>query len=312
MSANYNRNYNNVRIVLFERDNDVRQNLKQTLLQDTFTKTVATSGMKTVQSAIFSDQVDLMVVDIDADRKEFQAMMRKIRHHEIGDNPFPITIALSSDSHFRNVSQTMNAGFDIMLLKPFSMGTFLDRVHHLIRARSPFVVTADYIGPDRRLDQRPSARKDLLINVPNPLKIMASGEVTALRMQNDIKDGIDLVNEHRVVANGKKIVELVGELVSQYMLSDLDLEFIQVMKRLGVVCVEMDKRLRRSKFAHAAELCDTMGHVVTRMLKSPLAPSSKDIELIQNLGQAIDRAFHSDKAEIRAAHSITDSIRAPA
>ncbi|NQV85108.1 MAG: response regulator transcription factor [Rhodospirillales bacterium] len=304
-------NYENVRTVLFERDPDVRQNLKSTLIKDTFAQTTALSGPKTVHSAVFNGQVDLMIVDIDENREDFHTMMRNIRHHKIGDNPFPVTIALSSDSNFHSVHQTVSSGFDLMLLKPFSMATFLGRVHHLMRVRAPFAVTADYIGPDRRTALRTSP-KDILIDVPNPLKIMAAGDTTVARMQNVLKDGIAKINEHRVVANGTKITELVGELVSQYMLSDLNLEFVQGLKRLKTVCIEMEYRLKKSQFAHAAELCDALGNVADRMLISPLVPRSKDIDLMQSLGQAIERAFHCDKSDIRAVRSISESIRASA
>ena len=317
-----NCSYKNVRIVLFERDYDVRQAIKATLAQDTFTQTLATAGLKTAQTAIFNDRADLMVIDIDQNRDEICKMMRKIRHNLAGDNPFPVSIALSSDSDFQNVRQAVNSGFDVMLLKPFSMSTLLDRVHHLMHQRAPFVVTPDYIGPDRRQNQsggqsrgQSGARHsgdDPLITVPNPLKIMATGVVSLARMRHAIEEGVTKVNERRVVCNSEKISQLVGILASQYMLSDLDHEFIRDLEQLLTICGEMDRRLKRSKFAHAADLCDTMESVVSRILETPLSPNSKDIELLQNLGYAIDRAFHSDESEIKIAHTISDSIRAVA
>ncbi len=311
-------NYENVRIVLFERDPDVRQTIKSTLAQDTFTQTLATSGLKTAQTAIFNNEADLMVIDIDQDRNEICKMMRKIRHNLAGGNPFPISIALSNDSDFQNVRQAVNSGFDVMLLKPFSMSTLLDRVHHLMRQRAPFVVTSDYIGPDRRQNQSRGQRggrmngDDPLMTVPNPLKIMATGAVSPARMRHDIEEGVTKVNERRVVCNSEKISQLVGILASQYMLSDLDQEFDRGLKRLRAICGEMDRRLYRSRFAHAADLCETMESVVFRILQAPMSPNSKDIELLQNMGYAIDRAFHSDKSEIKTAHTISDSIRAVA
>ncbi len=309
-----NSNYKNVRIVLFERDYDVRQAIKATLAQDTFTQTLATAGLKTAQTAIFNDRADLMVIDIDQDRDQICKMMRNIRHNLAGDNPFPVCIALSSDSDFKNVRQAVHSGFDVMLLKPFSMSTLLDRVHHLMRQRAPFVVTPDYIGPDRRASQSGARHSgdDPLITVPNPLKIMASGAVSLARMRHAIEEGVSRVNEMRVVCNSEKISQLVGILASQYMLSDLDHEFIGGLEQLRTICGEMDRRLKRSKFAHAADLCDTMESVVSRILETPLSPNSKDIELLQNLGYAIDRTFHSEKSETKTARSISDSIRAVA
>ena len=98
-----NSTYKNVRIVLFERDSDVRQTIKAALAQDTFTQTLATSGLKTAQTAIFNDRADLMVIDIDEYRNEICKMMGKIRHNLAGGNPFPVSIALSSSSYFQNV-----------------------------------------------------------------------------------------------------------------------------------------------------------------------------------------------------------------
>lgn len=55
-----------------------------------------------------------------------------------------------------------------------------------------------------------------------------------------------------------------------------------------------------------------MHSVVTKVLKNPMEPSSKDMELLQNLGNAIDRAFKAEGSEIMTAHTISDSIRASA
>ena len=227
-----NSTYKNVRIVLFERDSDIRQAIKATLAQDTFTQTLATSGLKTAQTAIFNDKADLMVIDIDENRNEICKMMRKIRHNLAGGNPFPVSIALSSSSDFQNVHQAVNSGFDIMLLKPFSMSTLLDRVHQLMRQRAPFVVTSDYIGPDRRQNQSRSQNggrlsgDDRLMTVPNPLKIIATGAVSLARMRHAIEEGVTKVNERRVVCNSERISQLVGILASQYMLSNLAQEFV--------------------------------------------------------------------------------------
>ncbi len=312
MSAQHS--YKNVRVVLFEGDSDVRQTIKSTLAQDTFTQTISTSALKTAQSAIFNGEADLMIVDIDGDKDELCTLMRKIRHNRIGENPFTVSIALSSRSNFRHVRRAVNSGFDVMLLKPFSMATFLGRVHHLIRHRPLFAITSDYIGPDRRASDRTKGNRstDKLIAVPNPLAIMASGGVSVIQMKQAIKEGITVVNECRVQAHGEKTSEIIEELASRYLLGELDEKFVQGLERLDIIGKDMNRRLRRSKFSHVAELCDTMRTIVSRMLEAPLKPEAKDIELLQNLGNAIDRAFRAEASEIMTAHSISDSIRASA
>lgn len=226
-----------IRIVLYEGDSDVRQAIKSTLYEDTFTQTLATSALKTAQSAIFNNEADLMIVDIDGEKDKLCKLMRDIRHSQIGENPFPVSIALSSRSNFKHVRQAVNSGFDVMLLKPFSMASFLGRVHHLMHNRSPFAITSDYIGPDRRLTDRLRGKPgaDKLISVPNPMAIMASGETSLVQMNHVIKEGITVVNERRVQANGEKASEIIEELASRYMLSELDHHFVQGLERLQVI-----------------------------------------------------------------------------
>ena len=306
--------YDKSRIVLYEGDDDIRQTIKTTLIQATFTQTLATSSLKTAQAAIFNDEADLMVVDIDNDMNEICKMMRKIRHHQIGKNPFPVSVALISNSNVKQIHQAVNSGFEILLLKPFSMTTFLGRVHHLMHNRSPFAVTSGYIGPDRRLNERNTGNQgsDKLITVPNPLAIMGSGKISVAQMNKGIKKAIIQLNERRVQANGGKISVIIEEMASRYMLNELDRKFVQNLENLNLIGKDMDHRLRRSKFGHVAELCDTLHTVVSRVLKDPMQPVAKDIELLQNLGHAIDRAFKAETSEIAAAQTIADPIRASA
>lgn len=308
------KSYHNVRTVLFERDSEVRHNIKLTLIQDTFTQTLATSSLKSAQAAIFSDKADLVVIDIDNDGNEIRTMMRKIRQNEIGNNPFPVTIALSGDSGYHNVRQTIDSGFDLLLLKPFSMTTLLDRIGHLVRQRAPFAITSDYIGPCRRLNARnpkPGDQKYQVI-VPNPLKIRAEGKIPPHKMRRLIKEGTLKVNETRIRRHGESIPDLVGSLVSNYMLDGLDDEFLQGLKKLDAICKDMDRRLKRSKFAHVAELCGSMHTVVAHILECPMSPEARDIDLLQNLGSAIGRSFQAGGKEIITVHAITDSIKAVA
>ncbi|MBT7942933.1 MAG: response regulator [Alphaproteobacteria bacterium] len=305
-------NNQDVRIVLFDHDSDVRQNLKSSLAQDSFTQTMATAGLKTAQAALYNNEADLFIVDIDKEKDTVLNLMRKIRDHEIGDNPFPVSVALSSDPDHENVRQTINSGFDLMLLKPFSMTTFLGRINHLARHRAEFAVTSDYIGPDRRMGNRdnPNQARFPMTIVPNPVKIIANGEMTREAMKLVIQKGVTTINERRVSANGHLITDLIEKLASKHLLNEMDDKFLLYTRKLDSLSIDMNKRLKRSKFAHIGELCESVGDVVQRMLETPLQPLSKDIELLQNLGRAIDRAFETGDSEAGVVHQISDSFRA--
>ena len=306
--------FKNVRTVLFEQDSDLRQNIKSTLTQDTFTQTTAMSALKSAQAAMHNDEADLILVDIDKENAEICDLMRRIRHNEVGKNPFPVAIAMSGDSDYTNVRKAINAGFDVLLLKPFSMSTLLDRIHHLMAERSPFAVTSDYIGPDRR--QRATGRKrgrqTPMVAVPNPLKAMATGDISPARLRRRIEKTITEINDRRVECHAETITDVVGRLMPKFMHHELDAAFVEDLKKLREISRDMDRRLARSKFAPVADLCASMGSVVARILESPVTPRSKDMDLLQTLSIAIDRAFLGDEAEAALAYGISDAIRANA
>ena len=91
----------------------------------------------------------------------------------------------------------MDSGADVLVAAPVSPALILDRIDSLVNNRKPFVVTSEYIGPDRRfLDDRKSEIE--LINVPNSLREKALGQFNSSRHN-------DLVAATRANINNQKI-----------------------------------------------------------------------------------------------------------
>lgn len=86
---------------------------------------------------------------------------------------------------------------DVLIAAPVSPALILDRIDSLVNNRKPFVVTSEYIGPDRRfLDDRESEIE--LINVPKSLREKALGQFNTSRHK-------DLVAATRANINNQKI-----------------------------------------------------------------------------------------------------------
>lgn len=306
--------FKNVRIVVYEKDSDLRQNIKLALTRDTFTQTKTLSALPSAEAAMHNDEADLFLTDIDNENGEICNLMRGVRHNEVGKNPFPVSIALSGNSDYDHVRKVINSGFDVLLVKPFSLTTLMDRIHHLMAERSPFAVTSDYIGPDRRQQDtgRKMGRQIPLVIVPNPLQIMATGGISPARMQHRIEKTITEINDRRVECHAETIADVAGRLIPKFMHHELDAAFVEDLKKLHEISNDMDRRLACSKFAHVSELCAAMGTVVARIMESPLTPRSKDMDLLGNLSNAIDRAFLGQDGEAAVARGISDAIRANA
>jgi hypothetical protein len=72
----------------------------------------------------------------------------------LGVNPFIPVIATLWAGSTDLVADLMNVGCDDVLLRPFSQIQTLERVRAIISARKQFVVTSDYVGPDRGRSSR--------------------------------------------------------------------------------------------------------------------------------------------------------------
>lgn len=130
----------------------------------TFAKLEETLGRTLLDLVIVSDKVESRAV---------APLLRATRHGTLGLHPFPVVVALMAPPADERLKPLIDAGPDDVLLLPASPPQILSRVTALALTRKPFIVTDDYIGPDRRRNARAGAEH--LVDVPNPLKARASG-----------------------------------------------------------------------------------------------------------------------------------------
>ena len=97
-----------------------------------------------------------------------------------------LTIAISWDPTAKLVDQFAGSGADYLVAAPFSPKQIIDRIRAIVHHRTPFVVTSDYIGPDRRDGGRGTELP--LIDVPNSLRAKVLGEYNFRLMSQAIEE----------------------------------------------------------------------------------------------------------------------------
>jgi DNA-binding response OmpR family regulator len=150
---------------------------------------------------------DLILCEVSAAELATCALIQSIRQDRLGKNPFVIVMATSWRRDGPVVSQVINSGADDLLGRPFSSTAVADRIKLQVDNRKRFVVTADYIGPDRRRDARRSDAE--CIQVPNSLrmKILSGMDAAriARRIHEDIADARSTINFEKVRRNAFQI-----------------------------------------------------------------------------------------------------------
>lgn len=115
---------------------------------------------------------DLLLVEVAGAETEACALVQSIRQGNLGDNPFVVVIVTTWRRDGTIVGQVLNSGADDLIARPVSAAMLGERIKAQIDRRKRWVVTMDYIGPDRRREARAGQGTEC-IDVPNSLKVRA-------------------------------------------------------------------------------------------------------------------------------------------
>ncbi len=303
--------FQNVKMVLGDQNRDLRGALIAILRQHGFHNVVHSGTMPIIEETAAANRADLIVCDVDLAEGDFCKLSKDIRHNLIGRNPFLVIMALADQPDQEQVRKIVNAGVDDLILKPISAGLIAERIINLTKSRKEFIVTTDYIGPDRR---KPGAKRKgqeiPTISVPNPLAVKTSDGSMA-EMEEHMQSVLMMINEQKVERHAFQVEYLVNKIMPIYRQGTTK-EVIPLVERLVKVSEDIRARLETTKYAHVSELCNSMHEVAERISKRPLKPEGKDVKLLPNLAQAINRAFAADHEDVEVARHISRSVKASA
>ncbi|MCW9036124.1 MAG: response regulator [Rhodospirillales bacterium] len=299
--------FEKVRLAIGDPNRDLRAALVAILQQHGFHNVLHSANMKVIREAVEADKVDLLVCDAGLEGGNFSQMVSDIRHNRMGVNPFIVIIGLLENPTKELVHQVAGAGADDMLLKPISAGKVAERIMILTKSRKEFVVTTDYVGPDRRSGHRPGTQKIETIAVPNPVAVRATGG-SLDEMEAEIQKTLSSINEQKVERHAFQIEYLVKQIVPLYQ-GPPDKAVLPLIKRLIDVSKDFGQRLKSTQYAHVGELCQSVNDVAVRVAKKPQAPSKKDIDLLPQLSKAIQKAFTMDVKDTQAVQDISETVK---
>lgn len=159
---------------------------------------VALDDLKRAMTTRDFDLVVLEATKVDDPIYDFVA---RLRRSEISRNPFSVVLVGTWLPEAQVVRKVLDCGADDILSRPFSTAALGDRLRTHVHARKGFVVTSDYVGPNRRNDPtRPNSAKP--ITVVNSMKLKAVEGKTGFEAQIAIQAGVEAgkqsVNEERM------------------------------------------------------------------------------------------------------------------
>ena len=175
-------------------------------------------GLRGDAAAPPSFSPDLIIIDQDLS-PHIGRFIDDVRHGRYGRNPFVSLIVTTTSKDNRDIARLIRQGADDVVVKPVTARLLGERIEYVAVHRRPFIVTSDYVGPDRRLDHaRPSTVEQLA--VPNTLLDQLSGAPgSRISAEDTIKNAVQAIVNARLEQHAQSL-GVLSHLVLEAYFSD--------------------------------------------------------------------------------------------
>jgi DNA-binding response OmpR family regulator len=143
-----------------------------------FRRTETVSTLDAFIDAIQKQPPDIALCEAQGQADELCGAIQQMRQGGAGHNPFIVIIVTAWEKNTGLIKQVLSSGADDMLLRPFSTALLGQRIETHIERRKSFVITTDYVGPDRRKDVGRALNVELF-EPPNSLRMKAKDRMSA-------------------------------------------------------------------------------------------------------------------------------------
>lgn len=152
-----------------------------------------------------NNDTSILFIEASEDTEQVVELLQSIRMGSTKCNPFLPIVSTLWVGNSDIVANLLNAGCDDVLLRPFSVAKTQERVRAIIENRKRFVVTSDYVGPDRGKPKTGRYSVEAF-EVPNPLKIVVcGGSNNPVKHLEELENAKKRVNKERLAKLARRI-----------------------------------------------------------------------------------------------------------
>ncbi len=298
--------YSRASVALYD---PVHVNLRTTryaLQQLGFKSIESMSDLADMKRRLNEDAPHLIMLETGDREADVFKMVRAIRAGDLSHNPFAAIIVTSWKRETAIVREAIGCGADDVIMRPFSTTFADDRIRTLIRARKPFIVTSDYIGPDRRKDPTRGGGA-APIETPNVLKAVIDNDQEALtKAKAWIDEAQKTVDSERLRRLCMRVI--IGAEAAAREMKDgrrpvIDLEEFEKGAR------EVRTRIARIKSSEATRVAQALCEVAVE-LREKGGLTFANLSLAKELAMAAYVAFAGDDGMERSAEEIEKAAAA--
>jgi len=233
-----------------------------------FRKLESVATLEAFNSHIMRRPPDLAICEAQGAEEGLCRSIQLLRQGLAAYNPFIVIIVTAWENRNSLVSQVVNSGADDLILRPFSTTNLEQRIRTHVERRKGFVITSEYVGPDRRHNTSRASNVELF-QPPNSLKMKAkeriSAEEAALRLESELKAAREKLTAEKLTRDAFQICVL-WRLMRGYAAEHGRENFENFeqgkydadLARLREVAKSVSRRSRDTEFEAAVEWCDSI------------------------------------------------------
>ncbi len=300
--------FDRVDLLLVSAKSQYSASLRQSLSDLDFRNIRTAETIEDVLKALETRPPDFMISDYKLSDGVICDIIRDIRHNRVGFNPFMSIIVTTWEPSEALVREVADSGADDLLVQPASRKQLSQRIETLTYHRKLFVVTSNYIGPDRRTGPRPGRQVIEPKKVPNVMQARVLGKDASADIQKEIDRAIEELNFDKIVRNVSHIGYQAQQLLTAIEQED-DLALINgILDDISLTCGETDRRLRKTELQPVSKLCRSIDDVTKRIRECIDNPQERDLKLMPALAISLRLAVKSREENSDAVNEISEVI----
>jgi CheY-like chemotaxis protein len=283
--------YDALRTLIALPDPVVRKTLRKTLQTEGLLHCREIAELPVLIDHLGRTEPDLLITALDEGAWDTADLIRQIRNSTLGRNPFMVVITLLQAASPALVGRAVNAGADDLLLAPWLGRLVLDRLDNFAQGRKPFLITHDYIGPERRSFYREGQPPPPTVEVPNPVQWLSAGNDDRALYRRKIEQALQMVNLRKIKSCGGQLRFLADRAVENFAKGG-HAAILPTIRALLDAADEMMHRAANTDFAPAIELTSSLRTLCHRLMREDRTPRTEEVAVLPSLADAVINALY--------------------
>jgi len=250
----------------------------------------ATASLAQTTQRLGETPCDLLVIGSEWPDGNVSELITAARHGEAGGNPFLGVVVTGPDNKSPDAGFIMRHGAEEFITPPFAAAGLLRCLETLIGSRKPFVVTSDYVGPDRRGGEGRASLIPLL-DVPNTLREKIGGTYDADAATRAIAAMMAEINIQKLQRHVEKVGLLINRVAPDMMVDGVDEKVRTFLEELVFVADDIAHRVKGTHFDAVVTSCGQLVSVAKVVHKRNGVPKTKELNRLLDAAQAVMKGF---------------------